>query len=356
MRMVKIWMAVLVFVRVGSTDGAGEKKEYNKEEHRALCDFLKIALGTWGDQGSGLSEPLKAALKTTIFGFGSREESIEKLKSFPADYLEAVKSPGSRATWCGGPYHGGEDNGHSLNRWSGHSAPHDLVCLCTAGNYGWPVNETSPDNTLCGRSKEDLMGNKNEGWGSLGAVWDPNLNDLVIHDKGEAQIQATWSNVVTECLKGETGKDLKQALKTFIGKLNRTLEGKDRYMYRLGEGSYSKINHDACTGSSTYGVCVGYFPNRTNTKTWWKDLQNAFDVEEQQKRRAEEDATRRQQEHPAQKDEPQTAALTSARQTTNQTEQQRNDKLHEAIRKYNLTSGTPISQPTSWLLSATILI
>ncbi|CCD14468.1 Variant surface glycoprotein [Trypanosoma congolense IL3000] len=340
-RTMKIWIVAILCVSVvefGAQE-SGElsgKTDHNKEEHERLCGVLKAAVGRWGISGEGLLEPLKTALHRTIFGYGSVEQKVEKLRNA----LPEVYKGGDldRAMLCGEPKF---EEVHQP-RWSGHSAPHDVVCLCTVGNNSFPLNGTgSPSSTLCGRGKIELKAGEKKGWTSSG--------------KGEDQITATWDNVTKPCLEGSgKGENLKEALETFIAALKTMPSTKGRQGMQLGEGTPD--DSYACTGSPTRGVCVEYYPNLTDAKIWWVDLDEALKKDEQiQKQRAEEE--RRKQQDEAEKQNSQKAeALTSGPQTNNQTEQHRNANLTEKLRKLNLTSGTPITLPSSWLLRALLLI
>ncbi|CCD12566.1 Variant surface glycoprotein [Trypanosoma congolense IL3000] len=343
-------LILVVMCLVVSNADENEKKDHNGDAHDALCELLKAAVGKWGDGGKHLSGPLQKALAKTIFGKQSSVETVESLKGkLPVDYDGVVKQRESRGIACGEPRNdGGDYNNVHQTRWSGHSAPHDLVCLCTAGEKGWPVNqsETSTDkDKLCGQDRTALKAESNKGWDSK------NQGEK---EEGKEQINATWGEVVKPCLKSGTGTNLKDALEKFKQKLVNKSDEVYLNRYQLGQGTPD--DYGACTGSEKKGVCVAYF-NSTTTRypmPWWVDLQNALPEEEkfqEEKRREEE--RRKQQEKERKTNEPHTEIITP---TTNQTEQSNKDKLHEAIRKYNTTSSTPIIPPSSWLLSAAILI
>ncbi|CCD17505.1 Variant surface glycoprotein [Trypanosoma congolense IL3000] len=321
---------------------SGSVMNHNGAQHEALCNLLQAAVNALHRNKGG--DALNKALKQTIFGNESGGD-IDTLRSqVPTDYDE---SGGERGLWCGEPF----DDEHQRwsRRWSGHSAPHGLVCLCTLGANGWPLSDSNTENTLCGQLKSALGGGKGKGG------WSGNGND---GKEGNQQITATWTTVAKPCLDGgdKTG-DLKKALEKFIGQLNHTWDSVKHNIYLIGEGNVSSDN--ACDGTASKGVCARYFPNLTSTKTWWSDLEKALIEEEQAERErelAEKKAQRKQKEQAARKDEPHTPSLSSAHPSTNQTEQSHKDSLHEEIRKYNMTSGTPISRPSSWLLSAAMLI
>ncbi|CCD16435.1 Variant surface glycoprotein [Trypanosoma congolense IL3000] len=345
-RTMKIWIiailcASVVGVCAQESGEPTEKTDHNKEEHEILCGVLKAAVGKWGTSGEGLSDPLKKALGRTIFGSESGG-TLEALKDLPGDYTERGAI---RGNFCGQPYE--EPKFYSApHRWSGFSAPHNLVCLCTKGENGWPVNSSDNQDTLCGKTR-DALGGGNKGWTG--------------NNTGQAQMKATWKNVVTECLEGGRQKsgNLEEALNNFLNKLQHKPDGETNpSRYILGENNVTEKDYDACTGYPKRGVCVAYF-NATYPMPWWTDLQNALPEEEkfqEEKKKREEEERRKQKEREQRTDEPQAESLKSGTQTNNQTEKSQKDSLHEAIRKYNTTSSTPISTPSSWLLRAILLI
>ncbi|CCD13256.1 Variant surface glycoprotein [Trypanosoma congolense IL3000] len=347
MMMFKFLIVVVMCLVVRAEDE--KKKDHNQEAHKALCDFLKVAVNKWGDRGQTLSPPLKKALGKTLFGGGEGDIQVLKEK-LPGDYKDVEKDSGTRSAWCGQPHHDGDTNHQNLRRWSGHSAPHDMVCLCTVGENGWPVNNsgTSTDNDkLCGADRKALGADDGKGWG------------YSVHE-GNAHVTATWENVIVPCLNGEAGGDLKQALNEFLGKLQHKPDvpaNPSRYI--LGENNVTKSDYTACTGSPKYGVCVAYFNATTrNPKPWWTDLQKAIPEEEkfqEEKRREKEEKIKLQQQS-EKKDSQKQENLTSAPPNTNQTEPNNKDNLADKLRRFNFTSGTPISMPSSWLLSAVLLI
>ncbi|CCD14137.1 Variant surface glycoprotein [Trypanosoma congolense IL3000] len=325
--MMKFWTAVIVVVVGVAASAAGE--DHNGDAHNALCGLLKIAVGKWGDGGKGLSDPMSKALNRTIFGNDEGGDITELRKQLPNFYEAVLKGSGTRTKPCGG-------------RESGQSAPYDMVCLCTKGHNGWPLNESDIE-TLCGQPK-DALGSGDEGWSDEE------------RKKGEKELNATWRNVVTPCLESDLGKDLKEALETFKGKLVNKSDEFYPGMYQLGEGEPDK--NGACTGSKKYGVCVMY-NNGTKTmdhRPWWVDLEKAIPQEEtfQEEKRRKEEERRKKEE--AEQDIPKTAALTSGPPNTNQTERSHTESSNTQFHRLNMTSGTPISMPSSWLLSVAILI
>ncbi|CCD14215.1 Variant surface glycoprotein [Trypanosoma congolense IL3000] len=346
-RTMKIWIIAILLVSVVGVcaQESGEstvETDHNKEEHDRLCNVLKAAVGKWGTNGEGLTDPLKKALGRTIFG-NEEGGSLGELKEKCPDVYDDVG--GWRWTLCGQLQ---EEEGYTTvhqPRWPGHSASHDLVCLCTVGHGGWPLNEAGNTGTtekLCGKDKNALGASGKQGWGSSGT------------QHGKEQIRATWTTVVKECLKGEQEKDLRGSLETFIWKLNHTMHKGYKNLYLLGKGNIT--SDEACDGTPKKGVCVRYFPNMTDTKTWWLDLKNAIEEDEaEKKRKLAEDTPRGKQEETIKPELARAEPIKSGPTTTNQAEAPKNDNLQDKLRRYNLTSGTPISLPSSWLLSAVFL-
>ncbi|CCD13259.1 Variant surface glycoprotein [Trypanosoma congolense IL3000] len=329
MRM-KIWMVVSVAIGVGAQQSG---TNHNSGEHHRLCTVLKAAVSKWENSGGILSHSLKKALHQTIFGNESGG-NIEKLrKQLPEFYDEVLKGSATRFTPCGG-------------RESGHSASYDMVCLCTAGENGWPVNN-SDNAKLCGKNANELgVRSQAKGW--------------YIKGEGKDQITATWTNVTSECLHGdkEKGEKLKDTLKEFIDNLNQTRKTGYSNIYRLGEGDFENKAH--CDGSPANGLCVMYYngTQKMNHRPWWEDLEKAIPEEErfQEEKKKREEEERRKQQEKEKHDILQAAALTSS-PATNQTDQQHNKaNITTQFHRLNITSGTPTSMPSSWLLSAALLI
>ncbi|CCD13232.1 Variant surface glycoprotein [Trypanosoma congolense IL3000] len=346
--MMKLWV-VVCFLFMGKICAYGAEKNHNGVEHDLLCKVLKAVVYKLVKEESTLSEPLKKALKQTIFGYGGGGTLEELKKSLPGDYK---KEGADRGQFCGQQH---ETSGYydAQPRWAGHSAPHDMVCLCTTGEKGWPLNESvvgMENDRLCGQLKDALGGGK-DGWGSQKSSWDKTSRNVVtLHDKGENQLEATWQNVTGKCLDGKQ-EDLRDALKNFINKLvNRPQDTSNPNRYRLGEGDFSE---PVCNGNKK--VCVMYYPNSTETKTWWVDLETALIEDAEIQKQREEEERRRQQEDSQSKNSAQAAALTSGHPTTNQTERQQNDNITDTIRKLNLTRSSSIILPSSWLLNVVFL-
>ncbi|CCD15229.1 unnamed protein product, partial [Trypanosoma congolense IL3000] len=225
--MMKILIVVMVIIGVVRADEVGAAvtlTNHNELSHRALCDFLKVAVDKWKDvKTRDPADPLKKALKDTIFGYGSGDDDVEALKSkLPRDYDEVGSGLLSeRSLWCGQQL---DEDRVQQRRWPGHSGPHDLVCLCTAGENGWPVNSTSDTgSTLCGHNKDAL---------EAGEKWWSGTNNTQKKDA----IQKTWDVTVNQCLSGYSQEtDLAAALQKFKDKIKKTtFEHETRYI--LGEG------------------------------------------------------------------------------------------------------------------------
>ncbi|CCD16519.1 Variant surface glycoprotein [Trypanosoma congolense IL3000] len=351
----KFWMMVMFVIGAGANSSG---TDHNGEEHKALCNLLKVAVWRWGTSGEGLSQPLRAALGRTIFGDpdgGSLETWGSKV---PEDYDVVEKIHSSRSFLCGFPKEGGRYKRFKQVRWPGHSAPHDLVCLCTTGEGGYPVNgarDSSPVATLCEKTKEALGGGT-KGWSNTEGE----------EEVGKAQIGKTWEVIVTECLKkGEKAGDLKSSLQEFKGKLvekrhnayeKQVRENMEHELvtlytnrYQLGEGIPTE--EDACSGSPPLGVCVMYY-NATKIKEytpWWSELEKALLLEEEEERKA-------RSENEVDKDKKQKLKVPDAPRPTNQSQTPNTENSTAIFSILNMTSGTPITPPCSWLLSATILI
>ncbi|CCD14519.1 Variant surface glycoprotein [Trypanosoma congolense IL3000] len=337
----------MVCAETSVSDGS---KDHNKEAHKALCDLLKAAVGKWGTNGEGLSDSLKKALGKTIFGKDDGGDLTALKRGLPGDYMDWESNSGEdRGMWCGQAYYEYSLSNKKQPHWSGQSAPHNMICLCTVGAGGWPLNGSSPTGTtLCGRDKTALKSDGDKGWGGSGK-------------EGKDQLEATWTNVTVPCLKGENGKDLKEALNEFLRRLQHKPDvNANQNRYILGENNVTETDYNACTGSPKYGICAAFFNGTTTLypMPWWVDLQNALPEEEkfQQQKKHEEEERRKQQEEEQKADSAQTAALKSGHPTTNQTEAPNKDNLTDKLRKLNMTSGTPISMPSSWLLRAVFLI
>ncbi|CCD14543.1 Variant surface glycoprotein [Trypanosoma congolense IL3000] len=316
-------------------------KDHNKEAHHRLCRVLQEAVGKWGKGGTDLSEPLKEALKQTIFGYNSGETDVKRLgEELPNDYNDLERPLLSlRSLWCGQP------RSEIQRRWPGHSAPHDLVCLCTAGKTGWPINETSHGATLCGKDSDSLGSSGNNGWDSSGK------------GKVKDQIEKTWEKVVKDCLQSVgQGNRLRETLDTFIAELNRTTSEGYGDLSRLGDGSFH--SYHGCDGTPQLGVCALYYRDYKDTIPWWLQLENALEEDkkiQEKKKLEEEEKQRKQQEKANKQKEPRAEPVKSTQPITQDTAKNESDTLSEKLRKLNLTSGTPICPPSSWLLSAVFL-
>ncbi|CCD14383.1 Variant surface glycoprotein [Trypanosoma congolense IL3000] len=353
MCIVKYLVSVFIVVVVVRADGAEEtsvKKDHNKDEHSVLCDLLNAAVFKWKEIENSDS-PLKKALAKTIFGNESGG-NLEHLRSLPVDYDELKSRTLPRYYWCGERNQGGGSSGSNPPRRSGHSAPHDLICLCTPGDDGYPVNGSAVTNDmLCGKGAKELeVESDKKGWGIIG--------------QGEKQIKATWEKVVTECLHGSgKGTRLKDALDNFIKKLGPLAQAIHSYQ-SLGKGNFS--SEYSCSGKGIYGVCVKYYPEEKHALPWWKELKKAIEVDEKEQKKHEEAEKRKQeaqkQRQPQKQDQsqypqgPRTAALRSTMPSSEETEQSSTENISNPLATLEDTSGTIIAQPCPWLLSSILLI
>ncbi|CCD12524.1 Variant surface glycoprotein [Trypanosoma congolense IL3000] len=327
--------------------GVVRANDHNKEAHRALCDVLKAAANKW-ESVKDSDSPLKQALGRTIFGnkSGGNLETLGKI--IPKDYEKVVNHSVSRALWCGQPY----DNPHNQPRWPGHSAPHDLVCLCTTGKNGYPLNEDN-SKQLCGKTLSDLGGETSQGWSQQGS--------------GKSQVEATWNSVTSECLSGNVPEtSLQNAMDALKQILVRNPNGETQYGNRelLGEGGSGKY---PCGGSNQ--VCVMYY-NAAGTvehKPWWVALEKEINNEEQrqqQKKREEEKHKKEEsqnnlkvqnQEQPQNNIALRTAALRYTTPSNEETEQSNPENISSPIATIEDTSGAFIIPPCTWLLNALLL-
>ncbi|CCD12205.1 Variant surface glycoprotein [Trypanosoma congolense IL3000] len=348
--MMKFW--TVLYLCVVGVIADTNVKNYNLEEYNALCNLLKIAVYKWSDlKSKGSGDPLKKALGRTLFGERDGDE-VQSLKApFPKDYEKVIGNHGTRYFWCGQRRKENELSGVNLPRSSGHSAPHDLVCLCTVGKDGWPVNDG--EGKLCGQSKEIFKGGT-KGWGT-GAPGEV-----------KEQIAETWNKVVTPCLqKSEVGESLRGALKIFKDRINKTISNEGKSGYLLGKGDPKNY---PCSGNGQ--VCVMYYDSTDATEhpPWWVDLEEAINKDEaEQELKKREDEKRKKEEaknqHHTHKKEnslpqhaPRTAALQSPPQDIQEAEQTNHDNISAPLETLEEASGTHITPPCSWFLGVLLLI
>ncbi|CCD17251.1 Variant surface glycoprotein [Trypanosoma congolense IL3000] len=244
-----MWKVALVMI---VTEVSGNGAKHNEEHHGTLCEVLKAVTAKWGEvKERDSSDPLKKALHKTIFGNMSATEKVSELK-FPKDYYPSVTEekvePNSRKYWCGLCGRPGQKH------YPGESATHDLVCLCTPGEFGHPVNGGG-EKKLCGQSQGT--------WGADKKGWHTELfND---NEKERKHLSETWNKIIKDCLQSGNGDDLDTALKKFTDKL-RSLNG-NQYL-----GDHSDTSD--CSGTAYGGVCVKY-PLECVKNSWWKELEKA---------------------------------------------------------------------------------
>ncbi|CCD12903.1 Variant surface glycoprotein [Trypanosoma congolense IL3000] len=244
--MLKYWMVIFFevivvgFADVGSTN-------HNGDAHRALCDVLKAAVSELEDVKDSES-PMKDALRKTIFGDISAAQTASRLE-MPGEYTKPEKNDkeNTRKMWCGTCGSGAQKH------YPGESATHDLLCLCTPGQHGWPMKSFHGE-TICGQSHHTLGNGVSNKW------WYTAWSD---HDQEREHLNKTWSDIVVTCLHTDDRIDLDTALRTFMETITKNKE------HRLGEGGFD------CDGKTGVGVCVFYPPGCTR-KTWWHELEKAI--------------------------------------------------------------------------------
>ncbi|CCD16036.1 unnamed protein product [Trypanosoma congolense IL3000] len=148
------WMMMVVMGVATGADG-DKGSDHDAGSHRRLCDLLQAAIKKWEVVKNENKEgPLHKALEKTIFGKEGGGKELEKLRrGLPEDYHTGAN--GQRANWCGKLY--SSEERVVLVRWPGHSAPHDLMCLCTRGENLWlTTTQRSGTDTLCGQDAKTL--------------------------------------------------------------------------------------------------------------------------------------------------------------------------------------------------------
>ncbi|CCD15452.1 Variant surface glycoprotein [Trypanosoma congolense IL3000] len=327
--------------------GISEHHNHNEDNHDTLCSVLKAAVTLYHSPPSG--EKLKKALAQAIFG----NQTGGKLEDLKKGLAHEYKTPGSRESSCGSCTY--SDRKH----YPGWSIPHDLICMCTVGEHGYPFGQNSDDHgnpTLCGRSAADFGCGKNPKDGSgchenNKHWWTHSSN----HDwSGTGQVRehltATWEKVVKPCLQrrnnGQTKKTLLEKLKV-----------EEQQSPKWARG------HTLCNGFSG-AVCVNYghhcgTEHNNNSPQWWKELYEALTTMEDT--RAQRNSTRfprrrtlrkpggtltpEEPEDDSEEDEPEETGSTSTS----------NNNLPLTLLS-NQQSGTHLIPPHSWFLTAVLLI
>ncbi|CCD12011.1 Variant surface glycoprotein [Trypanosoma congolense IL3000] len=337
----KFWIMIIIFFFMVDANGGG--KEYNKNAYNALCDLLQASVRKWDEvMGRKKTDTLRKALRITIFGSKGSEDLDALRRGLPEDYK---KGGADRNLLCGQQYR--DYNGLNQPRWSGYSGLHDLFCLCTPGESGWPINVSG--NTLCGQENSALEG------GMKG--WYKNTG-------GEVKVEKTWNTVTEKCLRGRGDtKGLKDALTTFMGELcTKNSCWVRKNSYQLGEGI--PTTWSACDGTSSVGVCVAYY-NATNPMPWWSSLKEAINADEQEQKKREKEEQKkkevqkreesRKQENTELPQGPRTAALRSATLEVKEADQNNPENISYPLETLEEASGAIIAQPCSWLLNAIFL-
>ncbi|CCD15722.1 Variant surface glycoprotein [Trypanosoma congolense IL3000] len=252
------WMVVCLVMRIGGAS-TGSPTQRNKKEHDVLCGLLGAAAEKWKTTNNPQA---REALAQAIFG-NKTGGDIETLKQ---DLPEEFKNPGNRANRCGSCMY---SNGKHYPGWS---IPHDMLCMCTVGQGGFPFLEKSNDSgnpTLCGRSAKDFgcEQNRDHGTGCHGnKEW---WNETTWNRQAKGHLNATWEKVVKPCLGGEK-LQLEAALK------NLTESRKDRETPSWAQG------HGRCNGISG-AVCVYYgyqCHDDPRSPQWWQTLYEALTASE----------------------------------------------------------------------------
>ncbi|CCD14896.1 unnamed protein product, partial [Trypanosoma congolense IL3000] len=193
--MMYFWMVVIMVIVV-TVGMATVGDNHNGKKHDTLCGLLSAAVSIFQ---SGKGGPvLRKALQRAIFGGESGALSLKTLIETPP---EEFKNPGRRANWCGACRYIGE-------AYPGKSIPHDLICLCTVGENGYPFKESSITK-LCGLSATELGCSRDssprceagdgEGW-----------SELSTGTSAKEHIDATWKTAVAKCLREGLKLDLEK--------------------------------------------------------------------------------------------------------------------------------------------------
>ncbi|CCD17450.1 Variant surface glycoprotein [Trypanosoma congolense IL3000] len=234
---------------------------HNGEHYGTLCDLLAAAVQKWKTANNS---SVKKALSQAIFGHPNGKGDPSEL-----DLPSTHHKPGNRRQWCGECVYGDQES------YPGKSIPHDILCMCTVGENGYPFLEglDKPDTRLCGRSAGDLGCGQDVGNGKgclkgNGHWWSENSD----RNHAGKYLKATWDGVVKTCLGKQLNLDAEDGLKTLLNKLKI--------------GKYSSPawawGHHGCNGVDG-AVCVTYGtrchrPHNTNFPQWWWDLEEALNA------------------------------------------------------------------------------
>ncbi|CCD16944.1 Variant surface glycoprotein [Trypanosoma congolense IL3000] len=236
--MVKLLMVMTVGGMAVSIMATGAKTEenkinYNDNEHKALCDVLGAAVTLW-DRVKDQDTPFRKALGRAIFGKEDGRNLDDFKKMLPAEYRGDESGKSSCGECRFDPTH-----------YPGRSIPHDLLCLCTAGENGAPFN-SGGHHSLCGVSGDDwgcMVTQIQTGYVGTQQPWNCDGKKWSTYWDSE-RLQKAWVQVVASCLTRRNVTDLRSALTA----LNRQKES-------------SKIpnwnRHSTTCGGSSGDICVG---------------------------------------------------------------------------------------------------
>ncbi|CCD17375.1 Variant surface glycoprotein [Trypanosoma congolense IL3000] len=231
---------------------------HNGEHYGTLCDILAAAVQKWKSTNNPTA---KKALSQAIFGHPNGKGDPSKL-DLPSTHLK----PGNRKNWCGECMYNDQES------YPGKSIPHDLLCMCTVGENGYPFIQYSEVRQLCGKGAKELGCDKDAGnaerchsddnkHGWTESNWDGQANK---------HLNATWHAIVKACLRGKPKSDVDKARKT---------------LQKLDVGEYSTPSwawgHSGCAGGNS-DVCVGYgswcLEHPKEYPQWWKTLYEALNA------------------------------------------------------------------------------
>ncbi|CCD13244.1 Variant surface glycoprotein, partial [Trypanosoma congolense IL3000] len=245
---------------------------FNGKEHDALCSVFQSGLDLWNASRNSdlkLASGLESALGQALFG-KSRGGQLESIKE---DLPQEYQNPGHRGQMCGRCW-------NSERYYPGRSITHDLLCLCTAGQYGrpyyghfwlfgWHPKETSFK--LCGKERANMVENENSGWHAKTYYKNQQAKDL---DK-------TWRTVVWGCYNSWKSKavqgsqNLEERLRALTGAMenftNKLTIDRNKW-HKLGGFE----EHTESDGSDERHIHVRYGPCNNARKPWWRRLQEAL--------------------------------------------------------------------------------
>ncbi|CCD11965.1 Variant surface glycoprotein [Trypanosoma congolense IL3000] len=261
--MINFWVVVTMLVIVfamGIGVGAENPKDHNKDEHEALCSVLSLAVTLFESGQAG--NKLQKALGWALFGSETGESNTASLLAAPPPEYH---NPGNRQYSCGTCTHSDQ------NDYPGKSIPHDLVCMCTVGQGGYPFLEGYEGTpTLCGKSAADLGCAQDAGKGchKRNVHWWTESNSH--NEQARKHVNATWNSVVKPCLGKLPSITLEEARDTLLKKLK---VNEDRSSPTWVGG------HHYCSGGIA-DVCVSYdswcLDHPQKYPQWWKELYEAL--------------------------------------------------------------------------------